>query len=355
MNEARRNVLVGLFVLVGLGSLATLIVLFGQHTAFLLRREAYTVEVRFSSAAGIRPGTVATIGGLDVGRVTSVDFVDRNRFDIGVAVVVAFERDIVLRRGARARTTEPGMGMGRPPIVIEPGPTDAEPLAAGAVIYGEMTGMVESLIPPDLVVNFDRMRVKLEEAATALTPVLDDMHELLQRRGTGVVDAAGGPPGNISTAVERLDGALKHVNTVLGDPDVQSQLKRSVENFEKMTDDGRVLAADLRSAVSEAREVVTQAKAIASQAQTTLTNIDESVTRVARGLVADLDAASRLLDRLNLMAEGMAAGQGTIGQLMTDPRLYEAMVVTFQRLSETVGEFKLLVQEWQKGRIKVGF
>lgn len=355
MNEVRRNLIVGVFVLAGLAALGTLIVLFGQHATWMMRPEAYTIEVRFRSAEGIRPGTVVTIGGLDVGRVRAVDFVDRERFGEGVRVVVAFDEGVRLRRGSRARTSQPGMGMGRPPIAIEPGPPDAEWLAPGEVIYGETTNLVESIIPSALVSGFDRTRQRIEEAAAALTPVLEDMHELLQKREVAAVDLPGGPPGNLASAMTRLDAALKHVNVVLGDPQTQSQLKASIENLYRITEDGKSMAADLRLAATDAREVATQARALVESAQTAVRNVDDSAQRVARKLLEDLDAAATLISQLNGLATSIHRGEGTVGQLFKDPRLYDAMVLTFQRLADTVQEFKLLVQEWQKGKIRVGF
>ncbi len=355
MNELRRNTLVGLFVLVGLGSLATLIVLFGQHAAWLTRREAYQIEMRFTSAAGIRPGTVVTIGGIDVGRVTDVDFVDRTRFADGVKVMVAFESAVQLRRGSRARTSEPGMGMGRPPILVDPGPPDEDLLASGEVIYGEITNMVESLIPPALVSSFDRTRQRIEDAAAALTPVLEDMHDLMQRREMIAVDSPGGPPGNLSTAMARLDSALRHFNEVLGDPQVQSHLKGAITNVSVMSEDGKAMFADLRQAAADARQITADAKELVGSAQGMVRNVDDSVQRVSRKLLDDLDSVATLLAKLNQLADSIGRGEGTVGQLMKDPRLYDAMVLTFQRLAETVQEFKLLVQEWQKGKIRVGF
>lgn len=354
MNETRRNLVVGLFVLVGLAAMGALIVLFGQQAALMTPRDGYVIEARFTAATGIRPGTVVTIGGIDVGRVRSVDFVDRTRFGAGVRVVLSFDRDVRIRRGSFARTVEPGVGMGRPPIVIVPGPQEAEFLASGSVIPGEMSSAMTSLIPPEIVSGLDRTRQSIEAAAAAMTPVLEDLHELLRKRGVAEVDSPDGPAGNISTAVARLDSSLKHFNTVLGDPGVQSNLKTAIANIHKITEDGRAMTAELKAAAGEARQVATDARALVADAQGAVKTIDENVQRVARRLMDDLEAASRLLDSMHVLTTGIGRGEGTIGRLMTDPRLYDAMTFTFQRLGETAEEFKLLVMEWQKGRIRVG-
>ena len=40
--------------------------------------------------------------------------------------------------------------------------------------------------------------------------------------------------------------------------------------------------------------------------------------------------------------------------LVSDDRLYESMTLAFRRLAETVEEFKVLIKDWQQGKIKVG-
>ena len=110
MNEARRNVMVGLFVLIGIVALATLVVLFGRDPSGVLGpRDAYFINIRFNNANGIRAGTIVTIGGIKVGTVDWVGFVDETRFDRGVGVVARFPKEFRLRVGTRAECTEPGL------------------------------------------------------------------------------------------------------------------------------------------------------------------------------------------------------------------------------------------------------
>lgn len=354
MRESRQTFWVGLFVLVGLGALGSLIILFGQ-AGFLTRRAgAQVVDVRFNQATGIRTGTTVTAGGIQVGRVIGVDFVNPDRFDEGVNVQVILDKGRVLRRGSRARTSEPGLGMGRPPIVIEPGPHTEPVLGAEEYIRGEISPAMESLIPKAIVDNFDKTATQIGEAAAALTPVLEDLHEVLQPRDVREVDIPGGPAGNLATAVQRLDSAFKHFNDVLGDPEVKSRLRDSVDNFHIITQEGKVVVADLKEAAADARTTAGEAKEMIANANDTIGRIDGRVDRVARSLTEDLEIASRFLTRINSLVEKADRGEGTVGRLFTDERLYESLVLTFRRLAETVEEFRLLVKDWQKGKVRIG-
>lgn len=354
MRESRQSFWVGLFVLVGLVALCALIVLFGRAGFWTRAADAYVLNVRFERAPGIRVGTLVTIGGIQVARVSDVRFVDRTRFDEGVNVEIAFEPGTELHQGTRAKTSEPGLGMGRPPIMIVPGPTDAPVLATGEPIPGEISSAVESLIPKAIVANFDRTATRFGEAAAALTPVLNDLHEVLQPRDLAVIDQPGGPPGNLASAVTRLDAGLKHFNDVLGDPEVKSRLRESVDNIYAMTQDGKVALTDFKAAASDIRTAAEKANTLVEKAAETVTHIDEHAEHVARSLTEDLEIASRFLTRLNSVIEKVDRGEGTIGRLFLDDRLYESLVLTFRRLAETTEEFRLLVKDWQKGKIRIG-
>lgn len=355
MNELRRNVVVGLFVLAGLGAMGVLIVLFGQDTSWGMPKGANLLDIRFETAPGIKPGTVVSVGGVDMGRVRSVEFVDRDHFEKGVSVIAQLEAGVRLRAGTRAQTVEPGMGMGRPPIELIPGPPEGPYLAGGAIIQGRMAKAVESLIPSTVVATFDKTATQLGDAAAALTPVLQDMHELLQSRDVAAVDRPGGPPGNLSSAMTRLDATLKHFNTVLGDPQTQSRLNESIANIHAMSEDGKALAASLRQAVEDARGVVNETRTLVAKGATTMDTVNESTEKVSRALLSNLEQISTILTEVEGIARAANAGEGSLGKFVRDERLYESMVLSFRRLADTVEEFKLLVKQWQEGKIRVAF
>ena len=138
MEETRRNLWVGIFVVLGMAALGTLIVIFGRGPTWLVRGGTYPLHIHFDWVADIRPGNLVNVKGITVGRVEHVGLLDAKRFDAGVDVCVAIESQYWLPEGSRALTTESVLGQGRPPIEIIPGPMDAEPLAPGASIKGRV-------------------------------------------------------------------------------------------------------------------------------------------------------------------------------------------------------------------------
>ena len=148
------------------------------------------------------------------------------------------------------------------------------------------------------------------------------------------------PPSNTST-------------TSLGDPEVKSKLRNSIDNFYAMTKDGRALVDEMKLAASDARITAEKAKVLMEDTSNAVTRIDQHVEQVAKALNDNLEIAGNMLTRLHSVAEKIDRGDGTLGLLLADNRLYESLVLTFQRLAESAEEFRLLVKEWQKGNVRI--
>lgn len=353
MEETRRNLLVGLFVLVGLGAFGTLVVLFGQGPTQWLGTQGYQLNIHFKTAGGVRPGNLVTVGGKTIGRVDSVDFIDHRRFDAGVNVAVVIESQYQIPVGSSAVTTEPMLGQGRPPIEITPGSPEAGSLAPNAVIQGEMRGPIDSIVPQRIVATLEKTASQVGEAAAALTPVLDDLHEVLVKRSPTDVDRPGGVQGNFSTAMARFDGTLKHVNDVLGDPATKSQIREAISNIHTASEDAKVVAADLRAASKEAREVVSEARTLVENTQGAAERLEAEFMAASRDARNMFESGSRLLDTANDVARAISDGEGTVGRLVMDAKLYEALVLTAERMARAMQDFQLLIKEWRQGKIKV--
>jgi phospholipid/cholesterol/gamma-HCH transport system substrate-binding protein len=65
---------------------------------------------------------------------------------------------------------------------------------------------------------------------------------------------------------------------------------------------------------------------------------------------------SELLQQFQQIAQKINAGQGTAGQLVNDPQLYQSLVATTQELNATIADLKRLVEQWEQEGVslKVG-
>ena len=60
-------------------------------------------------------------------------------------------------------------------------------------------------------------------------------------------------------------------------------------------------------------------------------------------LVPTLDAASELVDNLNRVSRDLAEGEGTAGLFLRDERLYEALLLSVQRITDAVDTLRRIL------------
>ncbi len=353
MAEHGRNVVVGSFVIVAIAAFLGLAILFGA-TPGLLRPATYDVRILFDSASGIRVGNPVEVAGKTIGYVQQVTFADPNDLRRGVVVVAGVNLGVQLPVDSYAVSSGAGLlAGGRPPVVVEPGRSN-EMVPAGGVIQGQLLAAIDALVPPETRVAFERTALRIGDAAAALTPVLENLETLLERRRLADVDADR-VPGNIATAADRLDELIAAINTALGGQAGALEFREVLTNLNQLSENGAAAAAEIRAAAADARKVVAQTGALANEATVAATTARQQIEAVGRSVVARLDETERVLDNLRRATQPAADGEGTVGRLLHDPRLYEALVLTAERLNVLLQEAVILIKDWQENGIRTRF
>ncbi len=353
MDELRRNIWVGVFVLAGFGALGSLILLFGYGPSAFLQRNTYDLLIHFEEASSIRPGNLVTARGVTIGRVAEVDLADRNKLEMGVLVRCAIDRRYQIPAGSAAQTTEQMLGQGRPPIVILPGPSAGGTMDPNMVLEGRVRGGLEGILPAGTGETFKNATDQIGQAATALTPVLEELRELLRQRKPDLVDT-GEVQGNFSSAVARLDIALRDWNEVLGDPNVKWQLRDTVANIHSTSLQALDAVDQIAQGAEDGRALIADARGFVDRTRASLDTIDTRVNDVARRANETLDQASTFMTHLNVAAAQISGGEGTVGRLVMDAKLYESMVITADRLTLTLDDLRALLKEWREGGVRIG-
>lgn len=359
MSEYRRNIIIGIFVLGGLTALGILIVKFGEATTVL--RTGYEVQARFNRVMGMREGLDVTLAGVSVGRVKRVDLLDRQAPNEGAVVVLEVRSEFSVPSQSVATVVQPLMGQPTVNIVPPPAPTPPVPRDGTAMLPGEQLNPLSQIIDPRMMATVEKTTARIGQLAEALTPAAHDLHVLLQKRTTDEVDAAriaatrpGEPPttqevtANLYTAVQRLNNVLERVETVVGDPAVQNNFKEGIANLHAASEDARQAAAGFREFSQQAREVGTKVDALTVKMDATLDTTRRNIDELGKSLLANSDKMSKLFDYFILASRDMAEGEGTLGMLLRDPKLYEEVLLTVRRLKDAATDLQALIRTWQK-------
>ncbi len=332
MKDGTRNLLIGVFVIGAMGALAIMMVLFGETPDWLFRSE-WTLRITgVRDLRGIGDGSPVKLNGVEIGRVRHLDLKDHDRPDRGTIVFARIKNQYSIPAAAMAKVYGAtfGLGSGHVDIVVEPAEPDTEIAMIpreGGVIRGEMASMIGEVITKDLVSSVERTITNFGNFAASAEPVAKNLGSMLEERSIAAVSGpnakAKGLIPNVTTVIERLDNLVANLNTVLGDRNVQEDVKDVVRDLKGASEE---LKATFELWNTESRKV---ADNLNGGIDRTEENLERSFRKLNQTL-EDLDSAAKSMAEV---LHAVADGKGTAGMLVRDERLYEAAVLSLERLS----------------------
>jgi len=335
MKEPTRNLLVGTFVLTSLVMLAILMIWFGEAPSWLGGSQ-WTLRITGTrNLSGVSQGCPVRLNGIEIGRVKALEFQDPERPGQGVEIVAMIKNVYSVPRGATAKIFGATLGFGTGHIAIEVEGAGTGPLPKeNAQIFGEMHSMIGELINKDLFDELTRTINHIGNLTAEWTPVGTNLAGLLEKRSLDELNKPGAEPHgatpNFSTVVQRLDALLANLNKVLGDGDVQEEVKASI--------------GDIKSATEALRDTVvlwkTESRRISDNVNEGIDNTEADLSRVLSRLSVVLEHLEDASKSMARTMDQVAAGQGTAGLLVRDDRLYEAAVLSLERLADAIGSLQ---------------
>jgi phospholipid/cholesterol/gamma-HCH transport system substrate-binding protein len=139
MKKFNIELAVGLFVILGILSLAYLSVRLGKLE--VLGGKTYTVYAMFERAGGIRPGSVVEIAGVEVGRVKAVSLSE----DYLATVALALDKEVKIQDDSIASVKTKGL-IGEKYVQISPGGSEEIIPEEGLIRDTESSADIEELL-----------------------------------------------------------------------------------------------------------------------------------------------------------------------------------------------------------------
>jgi len=354
MKDDKRNIMVAIFVLVGLSGLGWMIFQFGDLPTWIRRYDAQKIIVYFPEAPGIQENSSVLFRGYPVGRVIEIKppmlLSDLEKPELKyyqVAVVVAISTDYQIPRNTRPKIYHRGLGGSFMEFVLEEEMVSGELLADGDQLKGVVSEASE-------FIN-EKTQNKLDQLIASLMLLSDNLQGQLTSLAPEVVDRAD--PNliqpNVTTAVIRMDRALKNLNTIVGD-------KQTQQNFKKILADFVSLSDDIRKAVRSTQKFTEDASKLLDRTAQTITNVEgmadglyETFQATGAKMQDTADVLSQCLNRLDHILARVASGEGSAGKVLNDARLYEALTDASENLTLALTEFRELIAKWSEKGMKV--
>ncbi len=297
-NTAKRNVLVGIFVLLGLVILAGGILAVGNiHSTFVPK---ITVTTSFPDVNGLQPGNNVWFSGLKVGTVSDLEFVGESQVRVSLKIDKQTQRYV--HKDAMAKLSSDGL-IGNKIVVITSGTAGTPSIEDGDVL--------QTAAEP----STDDMLVMLQESNQDLRSVASDLKSITDQIASGqgaigrlvydaaIADSLSSTTASLAQASQKADktaAALSNYTSSLNQPgnllhdvahdkDMYPALKKSTEGLAAASEDAAAAAKGLRAATTETDSpagVLLSDEDAAADLKATFSNLETSSAKLDEDLAA---------------------------------------------------------------------
>jgi phospholipid/cholesterol/gamma-HCH transport system substrate-binding protein len=343
MKPVTKDLLTGLAGLGGLAGLATLLLYYGELTGVVSPR--YQVNVALDQAGGLRSGSLVTLNGVPVGEVETIRLEEPPSLPSHPVLVDArIDRAVGIPENVTVDVEVSLLGGGARLALAVPLPYEAGvamlPQTPPPTIVGRARGL-EGLVGEALESRLATFEATLEEIrllARTYTEVGANLNDLL----VAVDPEDPAADSNLRTTVSRLNATLGEARAAialasgwLGDEQLQADVKSAVWR-------ANVLVEHATEAVDAIESL---AESLGTEAGRAVDTFDARAGEIVAAITPVADGASVLLGRLDELAKVAAEGDGTVGQLLQNPDLYNSLVDSAKRLEATLRKVELLIEK----------
>ena len=300
MSRSRIEIRVGIFVLIGLAILCTMIIMFGFQNVKLFK-EAYDLTAVFNYTSGVVVGAPVHLAGVDIGKVTAIELSGDETNDVNLQLQI--RKGVVIRKDSRLLINSLGI-LGEKYLDFIPRTKTAEPLKEGDKIRGEEP-------------------VPLIDIMTETLSLVSDFRKVFE----DIFDPA--TKENVKKIIHNLEN--------LTNEETQKSFKETLKNISSLTGD-------------ETRK----------RFDSILTQLDETTSSMQALIHDHREDLKTIIDRWKTISESVESitlnlneSKGTLGLLVNNPALHESLSKTLTNLNEwitNVRRYGLLHKDKDVGR-----
>lgn len=320
----------------------------------------YTIYVDFANAPGVAQGTPVKDSGVLIGRVTDVQLREGSSGE-PVHVTLEIESKYKIRANQTIQVSSGLLGDTELDVVDQPRGTPSEAAPAGhpeenkpdtgapPTVRGQSGDPPQApgsppstFIQPGQTIKgtsaggspsqeFAHLEADMDKVSNSLTAAGDEVRELAHNLNTMFGD---GDPQKFRRLVDKTEGAmdamqktLNDVDKIVGDPKMQADMRRSL--------------ADLPETLRQLQQSLQSIQTTTALADENLKNLQGftrplseqggEMVRHANSSIRELD---ELLGQVSRFTTGLNSSQGTLGQLINSPELYQQLAEAAANVNE---------------------
>jgi phospholipid/cholesterol/gamma-HCH transport system substrate-binding protein len=297
--QRRRNLVVGVFVVVGLCALGWLVFKFRDLPIWIGELKSFKVIIQFQTASGVQRDTPVRFCGYQIGRVTDVmapqvleDLNTGLRYHQTEVILMIDKQYVNIPANVEVKLMSRGLGSSYIELKVDPAkPVESieadkpKYLSDGIKLQGS-TGMTSEFFP-------EESQQKFEQLIASFTDLINN------------------------------------ANDVLGDPETKENLKATLSN--------------LSEATLEAKKTLEDFQRLSAAGTTTLKNADARVDELVASMVNTSEELSKTTSELRVVLEKVNRGQGSASQVLNNGKLYENLIENTQQLQLLLEDLRNLI------------
>jgi phospholipid/cholesterol/gamma-HCH transport system substrate-binding protein len=306
---------------------------FGELERFTKPR--YHILLQTTNASGLRGGSPVEYNGVPVGVIDRIGIEANPQFPVGAHLLI--QEHVRLPRNAEIAVSAPLIG-GSAMLKVTAPPhspgqaVDHYPTDGSAVITAELAGGMLDSLGAQLDERMKPLMESLEKfntLADEYTKVGANINAMLAEQGEAAI--ANGEPPNLRTAVTKINTAIDEATEGL-------RLAKQWLSDEQLN-------ADVKSAVSKANQLIDQATSAVDHYTKLAGSLEKDANDLTRRMLTVADQLEATLENVQSLSAMARNGEGTLGQLLTNPDLYNSLNEAAVRLERTLVEVQLFVQK----------
>jgi phospholipid/cholesterol/gamma-HCH transport system substrate-binding protein len=320
MSPQRRNVIVGVVVLLALCVLTWMLLTFAGGVASLFSTSGINVTLTADRADGLSNGSLVSYRGVDCGKVISVNRTPDNEH---VQIGLELDRQPPLP-GNLSGIIRTSSALGSSAVIdLELiGPPSQTPLKSGDQLAARFAGL--ELLPPEI---------------TGLAGDIRQQQFVLHLDQTVV---------SIREQAAKAGEVLDSINKLIADPKVQENVKSALTNLRTASESADRIGAKVESLSDKLDKTMDNANATVTDLKTTIDHTNSHVDDLSRQVSDDTNKLGSALEQIQLAAAKINDGKGTAGLLVNDPKLYNSLVDTVKTLDATVRDLQRVINQWEQ-------
>lgn len=290
--QRRRNMIVGIFVLIALCVFVWMLLRFRDLPLFVSNLKSFDVLVYFPEAPGVQKDTEVRYCGYQIGRVAKVTPPELYGDSHRVGVELAIENDYSdIPEEVEIFVMKRSLGSSFIKVQMDPSKITRPDrfLRDEMVIDAGQVGMASDFFPPEV-------QSKLEDLVDSITTLSDN------------------------------------ANAIIGDDENQMNIKKMIGSIE--------------TAFSQADATMQSIQKFSDTGVEKIEILSEKVILAAEQLEGVLSESRQILAKIE-------SGEGTVGKMVNDGRLYEDLLESSQELRMMLEQIKELVAETREEGLRI--